>query len=137
MVFVDTNVLVYAASGVESDAAKADAARGFLRSRKDLAISVQVLNEFYHTVRKPKKLDLSHSEALVFLETWKKFEIMEVTLQLFEHALELTDRWQLPLYDALILAAAKKARCERLISEDFSHGQDYGGIIVENPFKGL
>ena len=32
-----------------------------------------------------------------------------------------------------ILAAAKAARCQQLLSEDLNHGQDYDGVVV-NPF---
>lgn len=30
--------------------------------------------------------------------------------------------------------AAKAARCRQLLSEDLSHGQDYDGVTVVNPF---
>jgi predicted nucleic acid-binding protein len=38
------------------------------------------------------------------------------------------------LYDGMILAAAERAGCEKLWSEDFNAGQLYFGIKVENPF---
>jgi predicted nucleic acid-binding protein len=34
----------------------------------------------------------------------------------------------------LIIAAARLSDCDLLYSEDLNHGQDYGGIRVENPF---
>ena len=37
-------------------------------------------------------------------------------------------------WDAAILAAAKAARCQQLLSEDLNHGQDYDGVVVVNPF---
>jgi len=33
------------------------------------------------------------------------------------------------------LAAARAAGVKELITEDFSHGQDYGGIRAINPFR--
>jgi predicted nucleic acid-binding protein len=45
------------------------------------------------------------------------------------------ERWRLSFWDALILAAARKAEASRIWSEDLSDGQDYGGIRVVNPFK--
>ena len=49
-------------------------------------------------------------------------------------ALELTGRFQLGYFDALILAAARLADCETVYSEDLNDGQDYGGVRVVNPF---
>jgi predicted nucleic acid-binding protein len=43
-------------------------------------------------------------------------------------------RWQLSLWDSMILAAARVSGASELITEDFSHGQDYGGIKAMNPF---
>jgi predicted nucleic acid-binding protein len=34
----------------------------------------------------------------------------------------------------MILAAARASGASQLITEDFSHGQDYGGIQAINPF---
>jgi len=30
--------------------------------------------------------------------------------------------------------AARTAGCERVLSEDLQHGQDFGGVVIENPF---
>jgi len=35
---------------------------------------------------------------------------------------------------AVIIAAAYELGCATLYSEDFSHGQDYDGVRVVNPF---
>ena len=45
----------------------------------------------------------------------------------------LRERWDTSLWDALILAAAKRAKAAVLWSEDFSTGQAYEGITVVNP----
>ena len=45
--FVDTNVLIYAASPAPHEADKQNAAQRLLEAG-DLALSVQVLQEFYH-----------------------------------------------------------------------------------------
>ncbi len=46
MRFVDTNVMLYSVSTAPAESEKAAKARELLRSR-DLALSVQVLQEFY------------------------------------------------------------------------------------------
>lgn len=50
-------------------------------------------------------------------------------------ALEIEQKCQLSFWDALIVQAASSAGCEVLYSEDLSHGQEYEGVLVVNPFK--
>lgn len=52
----------------------------------------------------------------------------------FRAAVALKSRYQLHFYDALIVAAALQAGCDRLISEDFQHGQRFESLTVHNPF---
>ena len=52
-------------------------------------------------------------------------------------ALEVCGRFQVNYYDALILATARLAACAVVFSDDPNHGQDYGGVRVEDPFRGL
>ena len=37
-------------------------------------------------------------------------------------------------YDGMIVAAAERGACGKIWSEDLSPGQEYFGIVVENPF---
>lgn len=134
--FLDTNVLIYAASGLPADRRKTVIARA-LTERSDNAISLQVLNEFYHTARKPKKLDLTHEEAVAWCQRWRRFVVLEPTLTLFDDTLVLVSRFQIGYYDAAILAAARQLRCKVVQSEDLNDGQDYDGVKVSNPFRGL
>lgn len=86
MRFLDTNILLYSISTLPKEVPKAAIAREILRSR-DLVLSVQVLQEFYVQATRPSRADpLSHDEALAFIETWKRFQIVDVTLGLFDEA---------------------------------------------------
>jgi len=136
--FLDTNVLVYAASERAADQQKAGVAQDLLRrGPEEFAISLQVLQEFYVAARAPRKLALAHEEALKFCGQWRAFTVLEPTLQLFEAALELCFRYQVGYYDAAILAAALQLGCTKVHSEDLNDGQDYDGVRVENPFRGI
>ena len=53
---------------------------------------------------------------------------------LYGAALRLSDRYRLPWYDSLILAAAIEGQCSLLYSEDLQHGQRFEDLQVENPF---
>ena len=49
--------------------------------------------------------------------------------------IEIADRNPLSYCDALILAAASRAGCERLLTEDLADGSMIAGVLVTNPFK--
>lgn len=135
MRLTDTNVLLYAVSPLPEEADKRRRARDLLR-RPDLAVSVQVFQEFYHQATRPTRSGrLTHDDALAFLGTLLKFPVQEVTLDLFWEAVTISHRYQLSYWDGAILAAARALGCEAVYSEDLSHGQDYGGIRVINPFR--
>ncbi len=53
---------------------------------------------------------------------------------LVEEAWDIEDRYGLSFWDALVVAAARKTGCEKLLTEDLQGGQDFGGTTVVNPF---
>lgn len=132
--FADTNVLLYAVSPLPEEADKRRRARELLR-RPDLAVSVQVFQEFYHQATRPTRPGrLTHDDALAFLGTLLRFPVQDVTLDLFREAVIISHRYQLSYWDGAILAAARALGCEAVYSEDLSAQQDYDGLRVINPF---
>ncbi len=137
MDFLDTNVLVYAASRRAADAAKAAAARAPIQPTGQW-ISLQVLQEFYRVAVHPKKLGYTHEEAVQICARWEKlFSVLEPDLPLFDASLAICARYQLSYFDSAIIGAAERCGCDRVFSEDMNDGQQYGGVRVENPFRGL
>ena len=135
MRFVDTNVLLYAISTSPEEQAKADTARSLLSSR-DLAISVQVLQEFYVQATRPSRLDaLTHQQAADLLQSFTRFAVQELSVSLVLAAAAARERFQLSYWDAAIIEAARLRRCRQVISEDLNDGQDYDGVVVLNPFR--
>ena len=135
MRFVDTNVLLYAVSTAPAEAAKADAARGILEA-DDLALSVQVLQEFYVQATRAGRADrLSHEQAALLVESWLRFPVQESTVTLVRGALEIKRRHRLSYWAAAIVEAARLLGCDTLLSEDLAHGRAYEGVKVVNPFR--
>lgn len=135
MRFVDTNVLLYAISTAEDEAPKARTAREILAA-DDLSLSVQVLQEFHVQATRATRRDaltLDQSSALV--EAWLRFPVQETTVGLMTAALSSSRRFRLSYWDAAIIEAARALACEFVLSEDLSHGQDYDGVRVVNPFR--
>lgn len=128
--FVDTNVLIYLASG---DAAKADRAEKILGEGG--VVSVQVLNEFTHVAR--RKMRLSWAETRAFLSTVRALlEVRPITIETHETGLALAERYNLSIYDAMIAASALLADCDTLWSEDMQDGMRIGKRLrVRNPFR--
>ncbi len=134
MTFVDTNILLYAICPGIQDQVKAKIARQILQ-RDDLALSVQVLQEFYVQATRPTRTQpLSHADATALINLWLRFDVVDLSVSLLQSALRLKDRYQTSYWDAAILAAATIASCKELFSEDLNPGQSYGSILVVNPF---
>ncbi len=132
--FVDTNVLLYAVSTVPEEHAKALAARAIL-NRTDLALSVQVLQEFYvQATRAGRRDPLARGQASALLESWLRFQVQDITVPLMRSAVETGARYRISYWDAAIIEAARMTGCRTVLSEDLADGSDFGGVRVMNPF---
>ena len=126
--FFDTNVLLYLLSG---DAVKADRAEQLLSGGG--VVSVQVLNEFASVGL--RKLSLTMSEVRELLASVRAVCVVKpVDVETHELGLDLAERHQLALYDAMIVSAALCADCAIVYSEDMQHGQSFGQLTIRNPF---
>ena len=135
MPFVDTNIFLYRISTDPSEADKQAVAEKILDS-DDLCVSVQVFQEFYvQATRSSRSGALLHEEAVSLIQSWKRFSIQDMTVQLLDAALLAKERWQLSFWDAAIIEAARLSNCETVYSEDLNPGQNFGGVSVVNPFS--
>jgi len=133
--FVDTNILLYAVSRDVEERHKAELARSLLGER-DLALSVQVLQEFYVQATRESRPDpLSHDQALKLVESLSRFPVADLTRSLALAAMATRDRFVISYWDAAIIEAARSLGCEAVLSEDLNDGQDYDGVLVRNPFR--
>ena len=131
VVFLDTNVLVYAAlqPDARSEAARALMARGG-------TISVQVLNEFVNVAH--RKLRRSWPEITTAVGAIRALCPPPVPIILATHevALRIASRTGYQFYDALVIAAALESGCTTLFSEDLQDGQVIeGSLTIRNPFS--
>lgn len=131
-IFVDTNILVYAH---DRDAAgKHQAAKDRVTSLWRLpvapAISVQVLQELYVNLFRK---GVSQEEARQTVVDYGAWHVVDNDQALLVEGIDLRERWTCSFWDALILAAARRARASVIWSEDFSTDQNYDGIVVVNP----
>jgi predicted nucleic acid-binding protein len=131
--FLDTNILLY---GYDLDApAKRTIALSLIEQAwtqpGHTAISVQVLQEFHFTfVRRGHP----PAEATALVGDFSLWPVIDHSLALFRLGLSLQARWQISLWDAMIVAAAEQAGATILYTEDLNHGQSYGSVRAINPF---
>jgi predicted nucleic acid-binding protein len=131
--FLDTNVLVYAVSSAEGDAAKSRKALDLVE-RTEFGLSAQVLQEFYVTVTRKIRKPLSPEQAVALLDEYRVFPSVPTDHPLIVAAVELSLRYRISYWDGAILAAAEALEAPVLYSEDLNHGQLYGRVRAVNPF---
>ena len=129
--FFDSNVLLYLLSG---DDAKADKAEEVISQGGH--ISVQVLNEFASVAT--RKLKLTHAEVREVLAPVRAIcNVNPLTEETHDLGLQISERYQLSIYDAMIAASALAAGCKMLLSEDMQDGQIIDRKLrIRNPFAG-
>jgi predicted nucleic acid-binding protein len=133
--FVDTNVILYAISSNPDDQDKKRVAYDILLT-SDLALSTQVLQEFYVQATRPSRVDrLTHQQASDLITGLTRFPVQATTLDLVRAALIACERYRISYWDAAIIEAARILGCEEVISEDLNHGQDFDGPVIVNPFS--
>ena len=135
MRFADTNVLLYAVSRDPKEQDKATRANELLAAR-DIALSVQVLQEFYVQATRESRPDpLTHEQAAGLVESFLRFPVLAITTDLMLAAAGTSRRYGVSYPDAAVLEAARELACTVVLSEDLGDGQDYAGVKVENPFR--
>ncbi len=118
---------------VSADANKAGRAEALVRQGG--AISVQVLNEAANFAR--RKMAMDWRETRQFLASLRGLlTVAPLTAETHALGLDFAERYTLPIYDAMIAAAATLAGCARLWSQDMQDGMKIGETLrVANPFK--
>lgn len=135
-IFVDTNILVYAADG--SEPMKQKTSRMLLkalRNEQSGVISTQVLQEFYVTAVKKLGIDSITTKSIV--HALRNFETVVVDEDLIEEAIDCSVLNRLSFWDSLVVVSAEKAHCHVLWTEDLNHGQVIRGVRIENPFRNM
>lgn len=134
-VFLDTNVLLYAAMGSVDDPAKNERAIELLTTR--FGTSGQVLAEFYVNAQRKGSVPLTADEAKEWVFRLSKKAFQPVDFAVIRNGIEHARRYQMSYWDGAIIAAAERLGARVVYSEDLNHGQTYGSVRVENPFKDL
>lgn len=133
--FIDTNIWIYAIDEREPEKQiKAAQYLAQMGSFHTIALSTQVLQEFFNATTRSGKSLLAPDLAIKHMEKMANFLVMESTAQSVMAATSLMLECKLSWWDSLILEAAIRAKADVLASEDGQAGRKFGKLIVENPF---
>ncbi|MCY4028115.1 MAG: PIN domain-containing protein [Acidobacteria bacterium] len=133
--FVDTNVLVYAYD--RAAGWKGDRARGLVEelwSEGSGILSTQVLQEFYVNIRRKIRPPLPQQEARALVADYLAWDPVVNDGTAVLDAVDVSERYRLSFWDALIVVAATRGGASVIYSEDLSHHQKLGTVQVLNPF---
>jgi predicted nucleic acid-binding protein len=132
--FLDTNILVYAYDAGEPR--KQSIAQELTRRALagEFSISVQVVSEFAATMLQKISPPATAEQLLSILDALAPITTVSADQETVRRAVEARSAYGLHFYQAMIIAAAEQAGCQRIWSEDLNPGQQYFGVQVENPF---
>ncbi len=131
---VDTNVLIYAKD--PRDRQKQAVAQTLVANMEDGTLLWQVACEFLAASRKLEPFGYSLHEAWEDLEelrsTWKA---VPPRWEILVRARELTQRYSISFWDALLVSACNDTGIKRLYSEDLDTHDGLDGLEIVNPFR--
>ncbi len=134
--FVDTNVLLYARDDGQPE--RQAMAAGWLEHLWQSStgrVSTQVLNEFYVNATRKLRHPMSPEAARADVADFASWDPVGIDGDLIGDAWDIEDRYGFHFWDALVVAAAKAAGCDTLLTEHLQHGQDLDGLRVVSPFE--
>lgn len=133
--FLDTNVVVYAYD--DRSPQKQEVARHLLKGgiSGKIVISAQVLAEFAATMLHKVSPAATEAAVMTALDALSNLRVVTPDAELVRRAVEARAAYGIHFYDGMIVAAAERAGCQRILSEDFNAGQEYFGVAVMNPFS--
>jgi predicted nucleic acid-binding protein len=135
LIFLDTNIFIYASGYHGESDPRTGEARSLIDQGSNFGFSVQVAHEFYDRVtRLGRGTLLKHNDALDFLNRWRRFTVQPMTLEVFDAAIAIRERYHFRYYDCAIIAAAQALGCDTLYTEDMQHGQKIDRMTIINPF---
>jgi predicted nucleic acid-binding protein len=133
-VFIDTNLWAYRLD--QREPAKSRRISSWLAEitqHHEVVISTQVLIELRSVAARKLRPPLSDRQIRVLLEALCGFEVVHTDSTLVLDAHQLAINEQLSWFDALIVEAAIRSRCDVLFSEDLSHGRRIDSLKLCNP----
>jgi predicted nucleic acid-binding protein len=135
-IFIDSNIFIYALDNANKKK-NTLAKEAFRRASEDfsITISTQVLNEVYAVAT--RKLGIDPLAAKEFLHVLFGFDVVLITKQIIESAIDCSILNKVSYWDALMISAAENSQCSQLWTEDLQSQGVIRGVQIINPFSML
>lgn len=133
--FLDTNILVYAYDPHEPKRQSVSIPLVKRALAGEFVISAQVLAEFASTLLHKASQGRTADEVARVLDILKPIRLIVPDRDLVKRAVEAHATYGIHFYDGMIVAAAERAGCKNILSEDLNAGQQYFGVTVVDPFS--
>lgn len=135
LVFVDTNILVYAHDSNSPDRQRvAQTVLKELWDNRSGALSTQVLQEFYAVATRKLKPPMPKSAARRIVADYSVWCTVDTDPLLIVSASRLEEEHSLAFWDALVIEAALRSGATWLLSEDLQDGRRFANLTIRNPF---
>ncbi len=141
--FVDSNIWIYALLEAEADLSKKEKVKTFLeelKSKSQIIVSVQVLNEFHWVLKRKYEIDETIIRQKVINDILELCDVIPVNLQTYKEAYKIRDKYKISSYwDSLLVVSALNSGCEILYSEDkdMQHNLKIENkLLIRNPLAG-
>jgi len=134
--FLDTGIIL--SSFDSSDKRKNKIAIELIKKALDDhtgCISNQVVQEFLSVATKKFSVPLTASDSKMYLsKVLTPLCQVFADIDLYIRSVDIMERWDYSLYDSMIIAAALKAECTILYSEDLKDQEVIQDLTIVNPF---
>lgn len=129
----DTNLLFYASDGSAGDKHRRALALTESAITYDCLLTLQSLGELASAMIKRRVASPSRVQQIV--RAYRiSFPVVPAVEADVEAALLAHEQHNIPFWDAMLWATARRAHCSVIFSEDFQDGQVLGGVTIRNPF---
>lgn len=135
LVFVDTNVLLYAHD--ESAPVKRPRAQAWLEHlwhERLGRMSMQILSEYYVNLKRMAGTRLTTQEAWESASNYFAWKPLQADEALLRRAREIEQRYRINWWDCMVVGAAQAQDCDLLLTEDLQDGASFGNVKVRSPF---
>lgn len=131
--FIDSNIWLYAFIQTD-DPNKCKRARDVIKEGKEIAVSVQVVNEI--SVNLLKKASVAEAVIRdIVIAFYKKYRMVALNETVLTDASRLREAHSFSYWDSLIISAALASKVPVLYTEDMQHGRVIDGVLrIVNPF---
>jgi predicted nucleic acid-binding protein len=131
---LDTNILIYAIDSSEGSKHKLASKLLLHAAVMRQPLMLQTLNELA-AVATRKRLIPAQQIAKILRVHEQSFQIVPSSTDDLFAAVQAQQTHNLPFFDALLWATAKRSGCRVLLTEDFQDGRVLDGVHFINPFK--